>query len=115
MKAILSFLLLCASVSPQISLLTETPSSQPSEVSKRADHLSRVTYWYYLRKANILYSSEFQSDDRTLVFTIYRNYVGTFLSICSVHSQPQSTDIQTFVRLGNGYLSGASDSDMSPL
>ena len=40
-----------------------------------------------------------------IVFTIYRNMIGTFLTIASIPLETTEVSINTFVRLGSGYKS----------
>lgn len=67
------------------------------------DNLLKTQYWYYLRGANTLYEASVDSPTKFLYFTIYRNIVGTFLVITTWTKNNQKTQINTFVRLGNGY------------
>ena len=63
----------------------------------------RRVYWYYLRKANLLYQANIDTPERFINFFIYRNVVGTFLVIASWTKETQESEVNTFVRLGNGY------------
>ena len=77
------------------------------EVSPQVDNLLKVEYWYYLRNAVTLYEASVDSPDRILFFTIYRNIVGTFLVITTWTKSNQVLQINTFVRLGNGFEEGS--------
>lgn len=63
----------------------------------------RRVYWYYLRSAVLLYQANIDTPERFISFFIYRNTVGTFLCIASWYKSTQTSEINTFVRLGNGY------------
>jgi len=71
------------------------------------DNLLKTEYWYYLRGANTLYEASVDSPAHYLYFTIYRNIVGTFLVITTWTKADQKTQINTFVRLGNGFEEGS--------
>ena len=77
------------------------------EVSPEVDKLLKREYWYYLRNAMTLYEASVDSPNRILFFTIYRNIVGTFLVITTWEKADQQLQINTFVRLGNGYEEGS--------
>jgi hypothetical protein len=67
------------------------------------DLLLKNQYWYYLRGANSLYEASVNSPTQFLFFTIYRNIVGTFLVITTWTKKTQVAQINTFVRLGDGF------------
>ena len=67
------------------------------------DKYLRETYWYYLRAANIVYQANVNTKTSLLFFVIYRNIVGTFLVITTWEKLGQTTQVNTFVRLGNRY------------
>ena len=77
------------------------------EVSPQVDILLKREYWYYLRNAITLYEASVDSPNRVLFFTIYRNIVGTFLVISTWTKTDQVLQINTFVRLGNGFEEGS--------
>ena len=77
------------------------------DVRPNVDALLRSEYWYYLRNAQTLYEASVDSRTEFLFFTIYRNIVGTFLVITTWTKETQTTQINTFVRLGNGYEEGS--------
>ena len=77
------------------------------EVSPQVDVLLKREYWYYLRNAMTLYEASVDSPSKILFFTIYRNIVGTFLVITTWTKETQVLQINTFVRLGNGYEEGS--------
>ena len=77
------------------------------EVSPEVDKLLKREYWYYLRNAITLYEASVDSPVRILFFTIYRNIVGTFLVISTWTKDNQQLQINTFVRLGNGFEEGS--------
>lgn len=56
-----------------------------------------------MRRANLVYQANIDTQERFLLFFIYRNIVGTFLCIASWNHDDQTSEINTFVRLGNGY------------
>ena len=60
-----------------------------------------------MRNAHTLYEASVDSPNRILFFTIYRNIVGTFLVISTWEKSNQQLQINTFVRLGNGYEEGS--------
>ena len=63
----------------------------------------RRSYWYYLRRANLVYQANLELPERFIHFFIYRNIVGTFLVIASWDKKNQEAELNTFVRLGNGF------------
>jgi hypothetical protein len=75
------------------------------DVWPAVDSLLKTQYWYYLRGSNPLYEASIDSPAQYLFFTIYRNIVGTFLVSTSWDKTTQSTQVNAFVRLGNGYNS----------
>lgn len=77
------------------------------EVWPRVDELLRREYWFYLKDATTQYQAGVDSPRDFLFFTIYRNIVGTFLVITTWTKNTQQTQINTFVRLGNGYAEGS--------
>ena len=74
-----------------------------TEIVPAIDKEVRRAYWYYLRGANLLYQANIDVAERFINFFIYRNVVGTFLVIGSWDKASQQAQINTFVRLGNGY------------
>ena len=60
-------------------------------------------YWYYLRGSRRLFQANLDTPDRFVHFFIYRNRIGTFLAITSWYHETQVSELNTFVRLGNGY------------
>ena len=74
-----------------------------TEIVPTIDTEVRRAYWYYLRGARLLYQANIDTPERFLNFFIYRNVVGTFLVIASWNKESQAAEINTFVRLGNGY------------
>ncbi len=77
------------------------------DVWPKVDTLLKTEYWYYLRNAQTLYEASVDTKLEYLYFTIYRNIVGTFLVITTWTKSTQKTQINTFVRLGNGYEAGS--------
>ena len=77
------------------------------DVWPKMDSLLKTEYWYYLRNAHTLYEASVDSPNKYLYFTIYRNIVGTFLVITTWHKDSSSAQVNTFVRLGNGYEEGS--------
>ena len=77
------------------------------DVRPHVDELLKTEYWYYLRNAHTLYEASVDSPNHYLFFTIYRNIVGTFLVITTWTKADQKTQINTFVRLGNGFAEGS--------
>lgn len=71
------------------------------------DKFLKETYWYYLRGADNFYQSSVNTKESFLFFVIYRNIVGTFLVITTWDKAEQTTQVNTFVRLGNGYAAGS--------
>lgn len=60
-----------------------------------------------MRGATIFYQSNVNTKESFLYFVIYRNIVGTFLVISTWEKATQTTQVNTFVRLGNGYAQGS--------
>jgi hypothetical protein len=77
------------------------------DVWPEVDKLLKTEYWYYLRNANTIYEASVDTKLTYLYFTIYRNIVGTFLVITTWTKDTQTTQINTFVRLGNGFEAGS--------
>jgi hypothetical protein len=78
-----------------------------NEVFPTVDKYLRATYWYYLRAAGIVYQANVDTLKTFLFFTIYRNIVGTFLVISTWDKAEQTIQVNTFVRLGDGYAAGS--------
>jgi hypothetical protein len=78
-----------------------------NDVFPHIDTYLRQTYWYYLRNANIVYQANVNTLNSFLFFVIYRNLVGTFLVITTWDKAGQTTQVNTFVRLGDGYETGS--------
>ena len=73
-------------------------------VPKVHEEIMRV-YWYYLTDASVLFQGNVDLPSKFLMFYIYRNIVGTFLTIVSWEKETKESEIATMVRLGNGYSS----------
>lgn len=86
---------------------TPTGRSFPTlfDVWPAVDSLLKTQYWYYLRGSNPLYEASIDSPNAYLFFTVYRNIVGTFLVSTTWNKATQNTQVNAFVRLGNGYNS----------
>lgn len=80
-----------------------TQQADLSTVVPAIDKQVRRAYWYYLRGANLLFQANIDVPERFISFFIYRNIVGTFLVIGSWNKTIQEAEVNTFVRLGNGY------------
>lgn len=77
------------------------------DVWPEVDKLLKTEYWYYLRNAQTIYEASVDTKLTYLYFTIYRNIVGTFLVITTWTKETHTTQINTFVRLGNGFEEGS--------
>lgn len=101
----------CANGQSNSHLTYNTPASPASgkksvtlfDVWPKVDDLLKKEYWFYLKDASTLYQAGVDSPKQFLFFTIYRNIVGTFLVITTWNKDKQTTQINTFVRLGNGF------------
>ena len=89
----------CAYKSPIVEIENPTISDLVPGINKEI----RRAYWYFLEDANMLYQGNVDSPTRFLFFFIYRNIVGTFLTIASWDKTTRVSEINTMVRLGNGY------------
>jgi hypothetical protein len=87
--------------------VTEGAEITFNDVFPSVDQYLRQTYWYYLRSANIVYQANVNTANTFLFFVIYRNIVGTFLVITTWDKAAQTTQVNTFVRLGNGFAEGS--------
>lgn len=67
------------------------------------DHGLREKYWYYLTKACLIYVAAVERSGSFQFLAVYRNIVGTFLAITTWQNQSSTFDVNTLVRLGNGY------------
>lgn len=76
------------------------------EAVKVVDTEMRRVYWYYLRGSRRLFQANIDTPTRFVHFFIFRNIVGTFLGIGSWDHATQVAEVNTFVRLGNGYEEG---------
>mgnify|MGYP000918867598 FL=1 len=75
----------------------------PSNVYTYVDGALKEKYWYYLTKAELLYLSTLDQGNSTFMFlAIYRNIVGTFLSITTWTKDATYFQVNTLVRLGDG-------------
>lgn len=72
-------------------------------IYKFVDHGLREKYWYYLTKACLIYVAAVDRAGTYQFLAIYRNIVGTFLAITTWKDQSSTFDVNTLVRLGNGY------------
>ncbi len=75
---------------------------------KELDSLVQNKFWYYLDHARVIYSNFAKTSSRNYCLINYLNEVGLFLVIGSRSQSEQAADnqINTFVRLGNGFASG---------
>lgn len=73
------------------------------DIYQFVDHGLREKYWYYLTKANLIYVAAVNRTESYQFLAIYRNIVGTFLAITTWKNQSSTFDVNTLVRLGNGY------------
>lgn len=73
------------------------------EIYQFVDHALREKYWYYLTKACLLYVAAVERGDTYQFLAVYRNIVGTFLAITTWKNQSSTFDVNTLVRLGNGF------------
>lgn len=71
------------------------------------DKYLRTTYWYYLRDAKIIYQANLNTQNEFMFFVFYRNIAGTFLVITTWDKSTLNTEVNTFVRLGNGFAVGS--------
>lgn len=67
------------------------------------DNRLREKYWYYLTRAVLIYRAQVERGDTYQFLAIYRNIVGTFLAITTWKNQSKEIEVNTLVRLGNGY------------
>jgi hypothetical protein len=67
------------------------------------DNGLKEKYWYYLTKACLIYVAAVDRVDTYQFLAIYRNIVGTFLAVTTWKNQSSTFDVNTLVRLGNGY------------
>lgn len=110
----LAVLMVCCLANPSQNPRVPTPVKTAagtditlSLVFPSVDKYLRETYWYYLRGADIFYQANVNTKESFLYFIIYRNIVGTFLVITTWDKADQTTQVNTFVRLGNGYAAGS--------
>lgn len=104
--AVLCLTAVSAQPNPQVSMpVTVAPGTEITfnDVFPLVDTYLRQNYWYYLRNANIIYQAEVSTVTSFLFFVIYRNIVGTFLVIDTWNKAAQTSQVNTFVRLGDGY------------
>jgi hypothetical protein len=95
---------------PQVEIPIVVPEGGEitlSVVFPSVDKYLRETYWYYLRGADIFYQANVNTKESFLYFVIYRNIVGTFLVISTWDRVGKKIQVNTFVRLGNGYAPGS--------
>lgn len=83
--------------------LPKSGERHPDTIYKFVDHGLREKYWYYLTKASLIYVAAVNRTDTFQFLAIYRNIVGTFLAITTWKNQSSTFDVNTLVRLGNGY------------
>ena len=104
--AAIFLLLVVVIVANDASCKDENCLPSMSEMAEKVDHETRRLYWYFLRGSDMLYQSNFDTENRYLYFFIYRNIVGTFLCIASWHKNTGRITIDNLIRLGNGYSRG---------
>lgn len=73
----------------------------------KIDPALRSIYWYYLTKATLLYRASLRTGDKYIFLSIYRNIVGTFLAVTRWENGQNKAEINTLVRLGDGWASGS--------
>jgi hypothetical protein len=70
---------------------------------KEFSEFTQKKFWYYLENAHVVYSSVGSTAERDYCLITYVNVVGTFFVIGSDESKTHNCEVNTFVRLGNGY------------
>jgi hypothetical protein len=83
--------------------LPKSGSRDPDSIYQFVDHGLREKYWYYLTKACLIYVAAVDKADTYQFLAVYRNLVGTFLAITTWKNQSSTFDVNTLVRLGNGF------------
>lgn len=78
------------------------------------DYQLKQTWWQYLRGAKLLYRANVDQQDSFLFLSIYRNIVGTFLTITTWTKGETRAKVNTLVRLGDGYADD-SEAKYSPI
>ena len=85
------------------SVRPSTNPIDPIAVSRAIEQEIRRQYWYYLRNSNLLFQGNLNLPGRLMIFYFHRNIVGTFFTIASWDYERQVSEVNTLVRLGNGY------------
>jgi hypothetical protein len=73
-----------------------------NQVAEQVDLYIRAQYRQYLVRASLCYLASVNTKTGFLFFHLYKNVVGTFLSISSYTSSTGGICINTFVRVGEG-------------
>lgn len=73
-----------------------------NQVAEQVDLYIRAQYRQYLVRASLTYLASVNTKTGFLFFHLYKNIVGTFLSISSYTSLTGGICINTFVRVGEG-------------
>jgi hypothetical protein len=73
-----------------------------NQVAEQVDLYIRAQYRQYLVRASLCYLASVNTKTGFLFFHLYKNIVGTFLSISSYTSSTGGICINTFVRVGEG-------------
>lgn len=81
---------------------------------KNFSDFAREKFWYYLQNAHVVYSSVGSTEDRVYCLVSYVNVAGTFFVIGSDAAKTHVCQVNTFVRLGNGYEDD-SDANYKPI
>ena len=96
----------CAHISP--TFVNRNASRQ--EISMAVEKEVRRQYWFYLNRAEKIYEAQVQLGGRIVFFYFHRNIVGTFFIVCSWYIEERYSEVNTFVRVGNGSPNGNSSS-----
>lgn len=70
---------------------------------KTFSEFTRKKFWYYLQDAQVVYSTVGSTAERDYCLVTYVNVAGTFFVIGSDAAKTHVCEVNTFVRLGNGY------------
>lgn len=104
---VLGLALVCLFVSTNSQVLPPVGNLTVANVYPFVDYQLRERYWYYLTKAFLLFRADLAIGDSFQFLSVYRNLVGTFLSVTTWKQQTTQIEVNTLVRLGNGYEQGS--------
>ena len=86
--------------------LAVSSSLDHKEISQLLEKEIQRQFWNYLRDSDLIYQANLELPNRLITFYFHRSVAGTFFTIASFYDEGSRSEINTMVRLGNGYTPG---------